>query len=146
MTIDCPQCREKLTTQDYGFIGAASCLYCEGVWLPGTAFSTAITQTTKIPDLSVLLQKTSDSGAPKDNLICPTCAITSFRSIETKESKIDLCTQCGGIYFEKGEIEKLFPSLNLQNPNSSLGKAITTNVTADVVTLIAIALFSGGGC
>lgn len=143
MQESCPQCCEKLTKETYGFFDAASCLYCDGAWLPGTSFSSALALSPGAPDLNTLLEKVSVCGQPRSNLVCPACGTNSFKSIEAKGIEIDLCPQCGGIYFDKGELEKLFPDVAQKIPPNPLG-VVAIEVAGDIVSLILIALFSGG--
>jgi len=48
------------------------------------------------------------------------------------------------MYFDKGEIEKVFPAFALQSPQGGLGTVVATEVTGDILTIILLAIFSGG--
>lgn len=46
-----------------------------------------------------------------NELICPECC-SSMRSYERNQVVVDQCTGCGGLFLDKGELEKLSAAEN----------------------------------
>lgn len=144
MPLTCPQCRENLSQERSDFFGAESCLYCEGIWLSSASISTALAASPNAPSLETLLHKVSECQPARANLVCPTCDTHSYKTIAIKDLEIDLCSECGSMYFDKGKIEKLFPAFALQSPQGGLGTVVATEVTGNMLSIILLAIFSGG--
>lgn len=138
--IKCPNCRERLATESYRPVGGASCFYCHGVWLPGEVMDSALTGALGSPDRATLLAKASDGGPARASLICPACDTAAFVAIKIKGVELDLCRQCGGMYFDRGEVERVFPRLKeiLAEDSDSVGEAVASDIADEIVALVVL--------
>ena len=45
-------------------------------------------------------------GSPMTELLCPKCQV-AMRSLERSGVTIEHCTECGGVFLDRGELERL---------------------------------------
>lgn len=88
--------------------------YCEGCgsfWLDKHEFENAIN--TKHVDTQLLAKKAKEESMIEKHRIfydefCPKCSIGTIHISEKNGIKIDRCNECGGMFFDKGELASCF--------------------------------------
>lgn len=59
-------------------------------------------------------------------LVCPNCKV-EMKSINREDIEIDVCTNCYGIWLDKGELEKLITVAKTQYESEKLDKKTKSN-------------------
>ena len=127
----CPNCREQLSFAELGLDGVWSCIYCEGTWL-SSAEVAAICERNMVvePNWEGLLGARRLSEKP---LLCPTCQTCSFVTFPVNELAAHSCRECHSIYFEKGTLNSLVPTVGL---GASGPEVLAKNIAAATVYLV----------
>ena len=131
----CPVCNSPLTATTLREVEIDKCDSCGGRWLDAGELQQFVDEPTTP-------QKSSTPGAIPDSdrarqLTCPRCPSASLVPTEFKASEsatkivIDTCSKCGGIWLDRGELERIRDSVdnardpgpirwvNLLNPSQS---------------------------
>ena len=114
--MQCPKCHQPLQGVDYEGVHLETCPRCGGHWLDADELGSivkarkrrfneqeclAIAQATKIKGVNL--------NSLNRHLICPKCGSTTnpINYGDDTGMIIDKCTKCGGMWLERGEIEKI---------------------------------------
>jgi Zn-finger nucleic acid-binding protein len=114
--MQCPKCHQPMQGIDYEGVHIETCPACGGDWLDAGELDSivrarevrfdqkeclAIAQATKISHVKL--------ATLNRHLTCPRCGGTTHPINYGDDSGliIDKCAQCGGVWLEKGEIEKI---------------------------------------
>jgi len=119
----CPHCRTGLTEVNYEGAPAWRCSYCEGIFVADRAISRILirrdmTFSEDVVRLAEAATKQKDlfqkgrARFKKENpfiLTCPKCANKMRRQffVYSYPIEIDRCISCGGVWFDKMELETL---------------------------------------
>ena len=124
--MDCPKCIERLRSEQYRKRDYLVCFYCEGVWLEKA-------------DLEAYGSLGKLIAIKKSEHLCPHCTDHRLDLIEAAGCELEHCSSCGGVFFDKNELEQAFPSYRELD-----GEALVTDTTEAVITLTAITGFIVG--
>lgn len=92
--MNCPKCQEALICEQYRKNNYHFCFYCEGLWLK----KSDIEKHKIIRYFHVL-----NEVLPHQ---CPACVPSeSLSLIAIKSCKLEYCKSCGGVFFDRGELE-----------------------------------------
>lgn len=102
--MNCPRDSAILASNDVDEYRYYSCAKCRGVWIPGACMDRAmeIQGVDSLPSLA---------AASTASIRCPGCGAASA-IVKVKESEIDVCRNCHGIWIDGDEIlriEAIFP-------------------------------------
>ena len=129
----CPNCIEKMEDSNAGGLPTSECFYCEGVWIPSnTLVEIAIKETPKL-DLRELFHK--ENKTCSNNRLCPEC-YNQLHKIEIQDIEIDLCFECTGIFFDKGEAASLLPKGSIPNQSESKGLLALDIMSSGLLALL----------
>ena len=104
-----------------GGLPTSECFYCEGVWIPSNTLVEIAKKETPNLDLKKIFHK--ENITCSNNRLCPECC-SQLYIIKTQGIEIDICIECSGIFFDKGEAASLLPKGSV--PNQSDNKALLT--------------------
>ena len=92
--MNCPKCQERLHSEYYSKNQYLICFYCEGAWVKKSELGGELVieqpQATKLP--------------------CPSCDNTTLQHVKAAGLELEYCQICEGVFFDKGELEALYPS------------------------------------
>jgi Zn-finger nucleic acid-binding protein len=131
---NCPNCQERMSMAELGLDGVWSCIYCEGTWLSA-------------PEVRALLSKASISGATPQalpasvgmlgSLVCPACETASLARVEVGNYKAHCCTSCQSIFFGKGVLLSLCPTIGAGASGPEVaGKAFANTVGWLILSIV----------
>ena len=115
--MNCPRCSDKLKTIEYENVKIETCGGCEGEWLDDSELKQLVqtveeTFPQEMKDSLDAINKnifTIDESAD-NQLTCPKCPDIELNRINYASSSgiaLDKCPDCGGIWFDKDEIEQV---------------------------------------
>jgi hypothetical protein len=114
--MECPRCHTSLTSVDYQGVHIETCPACGGDWLDaGELKSIVKARQTRFSDQECLaLAKATritrvDLTKLNRHLTCPRCGGTTnpINYGDDTGLIIDQCTQCRGVWLDRGELEKI---------------------------------------
>lgn len=120
MNSKCPIDAKNLSLAHSDRLDVMSCADCGGTWLPATSAGTLISrlaaatpQQQKFFDM-VRLEGRSSKHA------CLECG-TTMRTVAHRKVEIDVCQDCGGIWFDGGELQRFRQSPAFSKPAKVAG-------------------------
>jgi Zn-finger nucleic acid-binding protein len=114
--MQCPKCNQPLQGIDYEGVHIETCPACGGDWLDAGELQNILDARDKRFDQNecrAIAQATKISHLKLDtlnrHLTCPNCGAVTHPINYGDDSGIiiDKCASCGGVWLEKGEIEKI---------------------------------------
>ncbi len=114
--MQCPICHQELTGLDYLGVHIETCAKCGGDWLDAGELPAILKarQTRFTPEECIAVAKAATiQGTPVTagdrSLACPKCGGSTHRVNYGDDSgiMIDKCGDCGGIWMDKGELDKI---------------------------------------
>jgi Zn-finger nucleic acid-binding protein len=111
----CPKCEIELIEELQGDMTLDVCLQCAGIWFDNDELNNIREQ-----DPAVLMQidqqfrpktEPATSGGIRN---CPACRLPMrrYNYLYTSPIELDECEQCGGVWVDDGELEKMVIVLN----------------------------------
>lgn len=111
----CSQCKQELKKVIYKGVSVDECPQCLGMFFEKNELEMAKNNTDE--DLRwvdfVIFENTPNKFIPSDsNKMCPACN-SSMKGFTYKDSKVtlDVCSQCEGVWLDKGEFQKIIAYL-----------------------------------
>ena len=115
--MNCPVCKDSMIVLELQQIEVDYCTSCEGIWLDAGELELLL-ETEGERNRVINLFKEADPGKEK-SYNCPICSkrMLKFDVGEKEKVKIDKCKRNHGIWFDKGELQKVveFGSENKEN-------------------------------
>lgn len=115
-TLQCPKCHQPLTGLDYEGVHIDTCPSCGGDWLDAGELGAIVKARTVRFDQQQCLEMARAekiTGVKLSTLdrhfTCPSCGGTTHPVNYGDDTGliIDKCAQCGGVWIDKGELEKI---------------------------------------
>jgi Zn-finger nucleic acid-binding protein len=113
----CPRCNAELNAVEYDDVEVGVCPDCKGEWLAAGELETVAEHhqekftPEEIASLDAVNKEIfTTAECEHDQLRCPECAnveMKHFNYGETSGLILDKCPECGGIWTDKGELEKV---------------------------------------
>ncbi len=98
----CPRCRKDLFLVERGGERLDVCHSCSGIWFDKDELAVVLGKESTV-ELLVGITKELKG----ENLLCPNCRET-MSTKEVYDVFVDICRECGGIWMDKGETEKIW--------------------------------------
>ncbi len=115
--MECPRCRHAMQEILYEGVKIDTCPNCEGEWLDRDELKQIVKRREEVftPDQIAQVQASIEGSEPapaaddSPALACPRCGaeMRRFRYAGTTQVLIDRCPACGGIWFDKDELEQV---------------------------------------
>lgn len=107
MSLSCPRCDVALTEcsammEDGAHVLVETCDTCAGLWVDGPKLAAVCPTLSDLPARRLEVVGLGHHGAGIAS--CPRCAATPFE-FTILEVNIDICTRCGGVWFDGDEYE-----------------------------------------
>ena len=104
----CPRCHVALSPQQQGDITLESCERCHGQWLEPDDLK-AIIEGTVLLETGPAVRTGIDLTDVQEDASCPHCgvAMQPFNYAGDSGVILDKCADCGGIWLDGGELEKV---------------------------------------
>ncbi|MCS7192061.1 MAG: zf-TFIIB domain-containing protein [Armatimonadetes bacterium] len=118
----CPKCHIPMVREMKGALEADVCPQCGGMFLSREAWQMAKEDW----ELALELEKAYEDTNPMPILVlemfCPNCQILmeQFFLPEAPNLPVELCVQCGSLWFDDGELGKLIETIRLRQPRTTM--------------------------
>ena len=109
--INCPACgmeMEKVYISSLGLDVDICSDGCGGIFFDENEFNQFYNHTECISDISEYTDKFYPPTNQSKKRQCPVCNIDMVKSmVKNNTVEIDICNRCGGVFLDKGELERL---------------------------------------
>jgi len=113
----CPSCSGALEEIDNEGVSLDFCSDCKGIWFDRGEVSEYFELSRDLPDLGEEDREEQPSGMACPR--CPATELTQLRYAPPYALTVDYCGNCGGMWFDKGEVHTLHKlSSLLEDPAS----------------------------
>ncbi len=127
--MNCPECKEPLVILELEQIEVDYCINCEGIWLDAGELELFLETDDERARLINLFKEAGEVKEKSHN--CPICRkqMKKFEVGEQGKVVVDKCKKNHGIWFDKGELQKVveFGSENKENKIINLLKDMFEN-------------------
>jgi len=108
----CPRCNNPLETTSTGGIPTRGCPHCSGTWISGASLNAFFAKYEGADDIVDAFDGILDLEFHASRRKCPSCSGKHLKSVVIDDTELDYCVSCKGLFFDKGELETLFPDLD----------------------------------
>ncbi|MGV8123005.1 MAG: zf-TFIIB domain-containing protein [Candidatus Xenobiia bacterium LiM19] len=110
MPLICPVCRKDMEATSYMELQLDWCRLCGGLWFDGGEVE-KLTTYKNIPKRLThpIAYDYSEKKIPEGERLCPRC-MDRMKVIDYQNVKVDVCTKCRGIWFDRYELAKTIGS------------------------------------
>lgn len=100
----CPRCSKHMQRTTRKNVEIDTCPECAGLWLDASELAQLVGSWKDLPRRGVVFPQSADSV-----LRCPRCQAGLERRTysEHKRTVIDHCLDCGGIWLDRGELQRI---------------------------------------
>ena len=114
----CPQCNLDFVSAADARLPTHNCPGCGGTWIRGKSLHALLAQS----DDSSGIEQTLDSILSLDfktsRRRCPSCVDCYLKAVVIENTELDFCANCKGLFFDPGELRRVFPGLVDQDKGS----------------------------
>lgn len=111
-TIECPKCAVLLQSKILETIPVDQCPTCQGIWFDEQELQAVLTNSHDLRG-----RKHGSSPDPSLNQkhgTCPRDSSDMLRAFSTTDARVvlDVCPNCGGLWLDGGELDRLIQAMN----------------------------------
>ena len=128
MNSTCPIDAKKLSLTHADGLEVMSCAACNGAWLPATTAGALLARLAAAsPQQQAFFDKVRLEGRDS-KLACLECG-AAMRTVAHRKVDIDVCQDCGGIWFDGGELQR-FRQADFKKPAKVAGVVVGATALA----------------
>ena len=116
--MDCPFCKNAMITLELSDVEVDHCVNCDGIWLDAGELELLLNDRQKAKELVESFEK--DNNPQEEQRQCPICDVKMDKIIVGKTDAVllvDRCPKGDGLWFDKGELKKIFDKAQLDSEN-----------------------------
>ena len=108
----CPRCNNQLETASTAGIPTRVCPHCSGTWISGASLTAFFARYEGADDIVEAFDGILDLEFRASRRKCPSCSGKHLKAVVIDDTELDYCVSCKGLFFDKGELETLFPDID----------------------------------
>ena len=105
----CPRCAETMQVVEREDVRSRVCPACNGAWISDTSLHKLFAREEDTPHIEEALETILSLDFRDGKLPCPTCRGRRLQTLEVEGVELDYCSGCKGLFFDPGELERVFP-------------------------------------
>ena len=114
----CPQCNHSFDTASDGDLPVLNCSTCSGIWIRGHSLHQLLDGKKDASQFAKKLDSIHELQFRASRRKCPSCKGRHLKAIVIEKTELDFCPSCKGLYFDPGELERVFPGILNQTPDN----------------------------
>ena len=122
----CPRDTTRLLPHPFRDFATARCSLCFGLWLPGPIVNDALGRVALPPGSSATFLQCPDDGG-------------RLFAVRHRDVQIDVCTACGGLWLDQGELEQILRQKGFATRGSGVAIDVASGaieVAGDVIVTV----------
>ena len=108
----CPECNSDLDTPSA--LSPCTCPNCAGIWISGRALRVMFAGSDDQNEVEQTLDSILEIDFMESRRRCPSCAGRHLKAVNIGRTELDFCASCKGLFFDPGELERVFPGIRGQ--------------------------------
>lgn len=113
--MNCPRCNGKMEPAEFGGAPVVACSACAGTWADATSVHRLFAGEKDAVDLANALEAMFDLEFVDSPRKCPRCADRRLKAVEIDGTELDYCLACKGLFFDKGELHRVYPETSYKS-------------------------------
>ena len=85
------------------------CRHCSGTWLSGQSLNAILKQYDSDSSIEEIFDEIMELEFRPRERHCPACKNMPLMEVDIGDVELDYCTACKGLFFDRGELETIFP-------------------------------------
>ena len=106
----CPRCAQAMDPVENEDIRSSTCSSCNGVWISAASLHKLFAREENTPHFEEALDTFMSLDFGDGRLPCPSCRGRYLKTLEIEDVELDYCIGCKGLFFDPGELERVFPN------------------------------------
>jgi len=86
-----------------------TCPKCSGIWASGESLHQIIKREPNAQAVERALESMINLEFDASLRNCPSCGNKRLKTVIIEHTELDFCVNCKGIYFDKGELDRVYP-------------------------------------
>lgn len=115
----CPNCEHAIDAPP-GF-SRGVCPACAGIWISGRALRAMLGESDEPSQAEQTLNSILELDFTQSQRRCPSCAVRHLKAVNIEGTELDFCASCKGLFFDPGELERVFPGIQGAGDGSAAG-------------------------
>lgn len=112
----CPQCNHSFEAVSDSDLPVHSCSTCAGIWIRGHSLHQLLDGKKDASRFTRKLESIHELEFRASRRKCPSCNGRHLKAVVIEKTELDFCPSCKGLYFDPGELERVFPGILNQTP------------------------------
>ena len=112
---------------EFGGVPVIACSACAGTWIEAGSLHRLFTGEKDAVDLVHALEAIFELDFNESRRRCPCCDDRRLKAVEIENTELDYCLACKGLFFDKGELRRVYPETSYRNGDSRSPTAIPSN-------------------
>ena len=113
-------------TQHHG-VPTSTCQKCSGIWVSGDSLHRIIRREQNASAIDAALESMFNLDFNESRRNCPSCVDKRLKTVYIENTELDFCVNCKGLYFDHGELDRVYPGQRNESPETS---DETTDITS----------------
>ena len=111
----CPRCKGNMEPDEFGGVPIIACATCAGTWIDAGSVHRLFAGEKGAVDLANALEGMFHLEFVESRRQCPRCDGRSLKAVEVDNTELDYCLGCKGIFFDKGELKRVYPQTSFRH-------------------------------
>ena len=90
-------------------VPTSTCPKCSGIWASGDSLHQIIKREPNSQAVERALESMINLEFDPSLRNCPSCGNKRLKTVVIEHTELDFCVNCKGIYFDKGELDRVYP-------------------------------------
>ena len=113
--MNCPHCNVYMDLVDINGFDMHWCFKCDGLWVGYDLFEKILTRSSLLYKENNFQERLNQQEIISSENSCPECKDAKLFQFNIDNVLVDQCPQCYGLYFDKGELNKLAPNVKRED-------------------------------
>lgn len=95
----------------HGDIAISVCPNCAGTWIGGVSLNQFFAKYSDVSDIEEAFEEILELEFNLGTGVCPVCLDRCLKEVQVDDTWLDYCISCKGLFFDRGELQALFPKV-----------------------------------
>ena len=121
LKMKCPQCKHSFDAAPDSDLAVFNCPICSGTWICGRSLNCLMSTSKHAATIAKTLDTILDLKFNESRRKCPRCGGRKLKAVVIEKTELDFCPSCKGMFFDPGELDRVFPGILDQNQKKHKG-------------------------
>jgi len=109
--MNCPKCNSSFDIATDNEMPVYHCPSCSGTWICGQSLHRLLAASEDADSIAETLDSIHDLDFHESRRKCPRCSGRHLKAVVVESTELDFCSSCKGLFFDPGELDRVFPGI-----------------------------------